>query len=122
VAVTGDSVHCNASDGSLLGQILIPESVANVCFGGRKLNRYSSARRRRCIRYSEHARGAARLISGRRDAQRAEPMAMNGVYARSAIACSIDGLRADAIEFGTPWRLLPGGAAAARHRVTDHRT
>jgi gluconolactonase len=35
----GDGVHCNASDGSLLGKILIPESVANVCFGGPKLNR-----------------------------------------------------------------------------------
>jgi len=35
----GDGVHCNASDGSLLGKILIPEAVANVCFGGAKLNR-----------------------------------------------------------------------------------
>jgi gluconolactonase len=35
----GDGVHCNASDGSLLGKILIPETVANVCFGGPKLNR-----------------------------------------------------------------------------------
>jgi gluconolactonase len=35
----GDGVHCNASDGALLGKILIPETVANVCFGGRKLNR-----------------------------------------------------------------------------------
>jgi gluconolactonase len=35
----GDGVHCIASDGSLLGKIPIPESVANVCFGGRKLNR-----------------------------------------------------------------------------------
>src|SRR4029077_12748040 len=35
----GDGVHCNASDGSLLGKILIPESVANVCFGGPKQNR-----------------------------------------------------------------------------------
>jgi gluconolactonase len=35
----GDGVHCIASDGSLLGKILIPESVANVCFGGPKLNR-----------------------------------------------------------------------------------
>jgi gluconolactonase len=35
----GDGVHCHASDGSLLGKILIPETVANVCFGGRKLNR-----------------------------------------------------------------------------------
>lgn len=35
----GDGVHCIAADGSLLGKILIPESVANVCFGGPKLNR-----------------------------------------------------------------------------------
>ena len=35
----GDGVHCITSDGSLLGKILIPESVANVCFGGPKLNR-----------------------------------------------------------------------------------
>jgi gluconolactonase len=35
----GDGIHCIASDGSLLGKIRIPESVANVCFGGAKLNR-----------------------------------------------------------------------------------
>ena len=35
----GDGVHCLAPDGSLLGKILIPEAVANVCFGGAKLNR-----------------------------------------------------------------------------------
>jgi gluconolactonase len=35
----GDGVHCHASDGSLLGKIRIPEPVANVCFGGPKLNR-----------------------------------------------------------------------------------
>jgi gluconolactonase len=35
----GDGVRCIASDGPLLGRILIPESVANVCFGGAKLNR-----------------------------------------------------------------------------------
>jgi gluconolactonase len=35
----GDGVHCRASDGTLLGKILIPESVANLCFGGPKLNR-----------------------------------------------------------------------------------
>ena len=35
----GDGVHCNASDGTLLGKILIPETTANVCFGGSKLNR-----------------------------------------------------------------------------------
>jgi len=35
----GDGVHCHASDGSLLGKVLIPEAVSNVCFGGLKLNR-----------------------------------------------------------------------------------
>jgi len=35
----GDGVHCHASDGTLLGKILIPETVANLCFGGAKLNR-----------------------------------------------------------------------------------
>ncbi len=35
----GDGVHCHASDGTLLGKILVPEAAANVCFGGSKLNR-----------------------------------------------------------------------------------
>jgi gluconolactonase len=35
----GDGVHCHASDGALLGKIRVPEVVANVCFGGAKLNR-----------------------------------------------------------------------------------
>ena len=35
----GDGVHCHAADGTLLGKIRIPEVVANVCFGGPKLNR-----------------------------------------------------------------------------------
>ena len=35
----GDGVHVVAPDGRLLGKILIPETVANVCFGGPKRNR-----------------------------------------------------------------------------------
>ena len=35
----GDGVHCHAPDGTLLGKIRVPEVVANVCFGGPKLNR-----------------------------------------------------------------------------------
>ena len=35
----GDGVHCYAADGTLLGKIRLPEVVANVCFGGPKLNR-----------------------------------------------------------------------------------
>ncbi len=35
----GDGVHCFASDGTMIGKILVPEVVANVCFGGPKRNR-----------------------------------------------------------------------------------
>lgn len=31
----GDGVHCLAPDGTLLGKILVPEMVSNLCFGGR---------------------------------------------------------------------------------------
>lgn len=31
----GDGVHCLAPDGTLLGKILVPEIVSNICFGGR---------------------------------------------------------------------------------------
>ncbi|MFO1032866.1 MAG: SMP-30/gluconolactonase/LRE family protein [Hyphomicrobiales bacterium] len=34
-----DGVHCYLPDGTLIGKIRIPELVANVCFGGDKLNR-----------------------------------------------------------------------------------
>ncbi|MGR3515045.1 MAG: SMP-30/gluconolactonase/LRE family protein [Paracoccaceae bacterium] len=34
-----DGVHCYDPAGTLIGKILIPEFVANVCFGGPKLNR-----------------------------------------------------------------------------------
>lgn len=35
----GDGVHCLNPDGALIGKIRIPETVANVCFGGPKRNR-----------------------------------------------------------------------------------
>ncbi len=34
-----DGVHCYDPDGTLIGKILIPELVSNVCFGGPALNR-----------------------------------------------------------------------------------
>ena len=34
-----DGVHCYAPDGTLIGQIHLPETCANVTFGGRKKNR-----------------------------------------------------------------------------------
>lgn len=33
-----DGVHCIAPDGMLIGKILVPELVANCCFGGEKFN------------------------------------------------------------------------------------
>jgi gluconolactonase len=35
----GDGVHCYEADGTLIGKILVPETVANVVFGGPKRNR-----------------------------------------------------------------------------------
>ena len=35
----GDGVHCLDQTGKLIGKVRIPELVANVCFGGPKLNR-----------------------------------------------------------------------------------
>ncbi|MDB5859875.1 MAG: gluconolactonase [Ramlibacter sp.] len=35
----GDGVHCYAPDATLIGKVRVPEAVANVCFGGPKLNR-----------------------------------------------------------------------------------
>ena len=34
-----DGIHCYDSAGTLIGKILIPEIVSNVCFGGLKGNR-----------------------------------------------------------------------------------
>jgi gluconolactonase len=34
-----DGVHCYSPDGELLGQIHLPETCANLCFGGAKKNR-----------------------------------------------------------------------------------
>lgn len=35
----GDGVHCFAPDGTLIGKILVPQTVANVAFGGPRKNR-----------------------------------------------------------------------------------
>lgn len=35
----GDGVHCIAPDGRRLGKILVPETVSNICFGGRQGHR-----------------------------------------------------------------------------------
>ena len=33
-----DGLHCYEPDGTLSGKLLVPETVANLCFGGRQLN------------------------------------------------------------------------------------
>ncbi|GAA5048721.1 gluconolactonase [Thermocatellispora tengchongensis] len=38
-AAAGDGVHCYDPDGTLIGKILIPETVSNLTFGGPKRNR-----------------------------------------------------------------------------------
>jgi len=38
-AAAGESVHCYAADGTLIGTIAIGEIVGNLCFGGPKYNR-----------------------------------------------------------------------------------
>nr|MCU0829476.1 SMP-30/gluconolactonase/LRE family protein [Tabrizicola sp.] len=35
----GDGVHCIHPDGHLMGKILVPEIVSNICFGGRAKHR-----------------------------------------------------------------------------------
>jgi gluconolactonase len=35
----GDGVHCIAPDGHLMGRVLVPETVSNLCFGGRAKHR-----------------------------------------------------------------------------------
>lgn len=35
----GDGVHCISPEGQLLGKVLVPEVVSNICFGGRAKNR-----------------------------------------------------------------------------------
>ena len=37
-AAAGDGLHCFAPDGALIGKLRVPEVVANLTFGGPKLN------------------------------------------------------------------------------------
>ena len=43
-----DGVRCYAPDGDLIGKIHLPETCANLCFGGNKRNRLFMAVRRSC--------------------------------------------------------------------------
>jgi gluconolactonase len=37
-ASAGDGIHCYAPDGTLIGKLLVPETVSNLVFGGPKRN------------------------------------------------------------------------------------
>jgi gluconolactonase len=56
----GNAVHCYATDGTLLGRIVIGEAVANVCFGGPKLNRLFVCATTSLYSVFLNTRGAAR--------------------------------------------------------------
>ena len=45
-----DGVHIFAPDGARIGQIKLPETCANVCFGGKKRNRLFIRQASRCTR------------------------------------------------------------------------
>ena len=59
-----DGVHCYSPDGTLLGRIHLPESCANLCFGGPKKNRlFMTATSSLYSVYVEALRGPAALSS-----------------------------------------------------------
>lgn len=61
----GDGVHVYAPEGTLLGKILLPETTANVCFGGAKLNRLFICATTSLYAVYVNARGATPGQSGR---------------------------------------------------------
>jgi gluconolactonase len=62
----GDGVHCFAPDGTLIGKIRVPEVVANVCFGGPKLNRLFICGTTSLYSVYVNARAAARPLHSKR--------------------------------------------------------
>lgn len=55
-----DGVHCIAPDGRRLGKILVPETVSNICFGGRDRHRLFITATTSVYAVSLAIRGAAR--------------------------------------------------------------
>ena len=53
-----DGVHVFAPDGTLIGQVLLPEACANLCFGGRAGNRLFMAASRSIYALYVNATGA----------------------------------------------------------------
>jgi gluconolactonase len=59
-----DGIHCYAPDGTLLGKILVPETVANLVFGGPNRNRLFIAASTSVYSLYVGVRGAARPSAG----------------------------------------------------------
>ena len=59
-ASAADGVHCIAPDGTLLGRILTPSPVANLCFGGRHRSRLFVCASHSLLAIAVNVRGAAR--------------------------------------------------------------
>lgn len=53
----GDGVHIFAPDGSLIGKILVPESPANLCFGGKDLKTLFITARKSLYKIDVSAKG-----------------------------------------------------------------
>jgi gluconolactonase len=64
VAAFGDGVHCYAPDGTLIGRLLIPETAANIAFGGPKNNRMFIAATTGLYSLMMSVTGAPRIGSG----------------------------------------------------------
>jgi gluconolactonase len=62
----GDGVHCITPEGDLLGKILLPETVSNVCFGGPALNRLYVTATRNLYAVYLNVRGHSAGSTGRR--------------------------------------------------------
>ena len=60
----GDGVHCIAPDGRRLGRILVPETVSNICFGGRHGHRLFITATTSLYAVSLAVRGATRPRAG----------------------------------------------------------
>lgn len=59
----GDGVHVYDPDGTLIGKVLVPEIVGNLCFGGPRLNRLFICGTSSLYAITTHVRGADRPAS-----------------------------------------------------------
>lgn len=76
-----DGVHCFAPDGTLLGKILVPQVVSNLCFGGRDGHRLFITATTSVYRVFVDIKGAEPWTHGTRQSGRTGSTPTNGVGA-----------------------------------------